>query len=123
MSDPFNVAGLSQFGQRRVNQNAFATDPWFGSDYMNDGDNGAYGYERFLGGLGGATPFQNFMRAKQGQRRNQYAAAQGSNPELKWTDWLLQNQDNFVKEYSDLGSSGRFQYGGANQRQPRMRWL
>lgn len=117
------VSGYRRFGINPFDMSAFGSDSILGPAFLNDAEGGRFGYERALQSMGGSTPFQNFMRSRQEVNRSRYGAEQANDPSLTWTQWLTRRQGDFANEFSSLGSNGRFPYGGADQRQSRVRWI
>lgn len=82
------------------------------------------GYEAFSRNFAGSTnsKFYNFLQQRFFQNQNQYTAQQAQNPDLKFTDWLQNNQGNMQNQYANQNQLDRAG-GFDSQAQKGLRWL
>jgi hypothetical protein len=86
-------------------------------DYLNE--NPQAGWGQYLNAFGlGSDPYSGWLRSQQNRYYTQYQGANAANPNLKWTDYLM--QQNPQKEYQAMDPWSR----GENPRafQGRTRW-
>lgn len=118
--------GQGPGGMAPVGRDSFQTNPLFGgnSAYYDTANNGQIGYEQFVnkatgqGGNDSGGRFGNWLRSRFNTVNNQYGAAQGQDPSLKFTDFLTNSQDKLQQQY--LGQNA---YDKGEQGQKQMKWL
>ena len=119
---PGSTGGFA--GTQPVNRGAFQSSPVFGggSAYYDTAGDGQVGYERFVQGMTGDSSmngkFANWLRNRFNTVYNQYGAAQGQDPSLKWSDFLVNSQDKLQSDYL-----GQNQYDKGEQGQKQLKWL
>lgn len=94
-----------------------------GSTYYDTANDGKIGLEQFLNGATGnnslnGNKFASYVRNNYGNLWNQYGAAQGQDPSLKWSDYLNQNQGNLQQQYANQNP-----YDKGEQGQKKLQWL
>lgn len=128
---PFGSPGTSTSpgnGMAPVGPGAFQASPQFGggSSYYDTTAGGQAGYEKFVqgmtgqpaGGTGDGGKFGNYLRSRFNTENNQYAAAQGSDPSLTFTNYLQGQQGNLQQQYE-----GQNPYDKGEQGQRALKWL
>lgn len=119
-------ASPSAQGAAPVNRNAFQANDLFGggSTYYDTAGGGQAGYERLVSGMTGQNGadsggrFGNWLRSRFNTVNNQYGAAQGQDPSLKWTDYLTNQQNNLQQQYI-----GQNPYDKGEQGTRAVKWL
>ena len=124
---PFGQPGSTGgfFGTQPVQRGAFQTTPLFGGDsaYYDTAGEGRVGLEQFVNQATGGqslngNKFANYVRNNYGNLWNQYGAAQGKDPSLKWSDYLVNKQDDLQSQYA-----GQNPYDKGEQGQRKLQWL
>lgn len=121
---PFTTPGASGGfgGNSRVGSDTFQSP--FGSDYYDSAGNGSVGYEQFANAMTGqgvgdtGGKFGSWLRSRFPTEWNAYGAAQGKDQNLKWSDFLTNNQDNLQNDYLHQNA---FDRGVSSQKN--LKWL
>ena len=122
---PFSGVSGMNMGFMPVQPGAFQATPLFGggSAYYDTAGDGKIGLEQFIGNATGGhslngNKFGNYLRNNYGNLWNEYGAAQGQNPSLKWSDFLTQNQQGLKDQYMNQNP-----YDKGEQGQRQLKWL
>lgn len=110
------------YGSQAVNPSVLNDAGGLGSGFFSMPEGQQAGYNQFVdnfAGGGQSSHFGNFLRNRFGRTQQEYVAQQAQQPDLKFTDYLQNNQGNLQNEYAGMNPQDR----GGQQGQRGLRWL